>query len=230
MLTILLTFSICGCENSKSVKSEKAIKKCTLYITCINAINSEKLADNIRKFTWGWHNIRENRSVIYRGGILFRNFRKRIEKWRNTDWSSINAGKQKAYILEGINNLYEFDCGKQSGWMYTVNGDVPNVSCSEYKIKENDEIKFQYTCNLGEDIEKKWEKNSEDFDPVVNILFYAFILGITMFVNHPIMIFISFFICHGLFCNCIQKQKNKKVNRVIRIVYFCRADKPSFFS
>ena len=30
------------------------------------------------------------------------------------------------------------------------------------------------------------------FHPVVNILFYAFILGITMFVNHPIMIFISF--------------------------------------
>ena len=68
--------------------------------------------------------------------------------------SSITPATKSVYI-EGINNLYEFDCGKQSGWMYTVNGDVPNVSCSEYKIKENDEIKFQYTCNLGEDIEKK---------------------------------------------------------------------------
>lgn len=59
------------------------------------------------------------------------------------------------YILEGNYNYTNLTVGKQSGWMYTVNGDVPNVSCSEYKIKENDEIKFQYTCNLGEDIEKK---------------------------------------------------------------------------
>ena len=38
-----------------------------------------------------------------------------------------------------------------------------SVKMLEIGFKENDEIKFQYTCNLGEDIEKKWEKNSEDF-------------------------------------------------------------------
>ena len=44
-----MTFSLWGCGNSKSVKSEKATQKCTLYVTCINAINSDKLQDNIRK-------------------------------------------------------------------------------------------------------------------------------------------------------------------------------------
>ena len=63
--------------------------------------------------------------------------------------SSITPATKSVYI-EGINNLYEFDCGKQSGWMYTVNGDVPNVSCSEYKIKENDEIKITVIDNQQE--------------------------------------------------------------------------------
>ncbi len=62
------------------------------------------------------------------------------------------AAYNSAYI-EGINNIYEFDCGELSGWVYSVNGIVPQYSCSEYKIKNNDIIKIIYTCNLGKDIE-----------------------------------------------------------------------------
>lgn len=47
------------------------------------------------------------------------------------------------------------------------------------------------------------------FHPVVNILFYAFILGITMFVNHPIMIFISFLFATVYFV-IVYKNKKKK--------------------
>ncbi|MBS7527670.1 DUF4430 domain-containing protein [Fusibacter paucivorans] len=56
-----------------------------------------------------------------------------------------------AYI-EGIHNLYEFDCGEQSGWMYSVNGWFPNYGCSRYGLQDGDSIEWQYTCNLGEDI------------------------------------------------------------------------------
>ena len=37
-----------------------------------------------------------------------------------------------ADYVEGINYLYEFDAGEQSGWMYTVNGVFPNYGCSDY--------------------------------------------------------------------------------------------------
>ncbi len=37
-----------------------------------------------------------------------------------------------SYYVEGIGNLYEFDCGKESGWMYKVNGRFPNYGCSSY--------------------------------------------------------------------------------------------------
>ena len=56
-----------------------------------------------------------------------------------------------AYI-EGIGNLYEFDCGELSGWMYSVNGEFPNYGCSRYAVKSGDVISWQYTCDLGADI------------------------------------------------------------------------------
>lgn len=56
-----------------------------------------------------------------------------------------------AYI-EGINNLYEFDCGSGSGWMYRVNGVYPNYGCSRYTLKRGDVVEWRYTCELGKDI------------------------------------------------------------------------------
>lgn len=56
-----------------------------------------------------------------------------------------------AYI-EGINNLYEFDCGELSGWMYKVNGWFPNYGPSRYKLEDGDVVEWVYTCDLGADI------------------------------------------------------------------------------
>ncbi len=56
-----------------------------------------------------------------------------------------------AYI-EGIANLYEFDCGELSGWMYKVNGWFPNYGCSRYRLKAGDKVEWVYTCDLGSDV------------------------------------------------------------------------------
>ena len=58
-----------------------------------------------------------------------------------------------SYYVEGLNNIYEFDCGPESGWMYKVNGWFPNYGCSEYQVKDGDNIGWRYTCvGLGQDI------------------------------------------------------------------------------
>jgi len=57
-------------------------------------------------------------------------------------WSPVYG---TAYI-EGINNLYEFDCGSSSGWLYEVNGKTPDYGCSGYKLSDGDTIVFRYTC------------------------------------------------------------------------------------
>lgn len=57
-----------------------------------------------------------------------------------------------AYYIEGINQLYEFDCGNLSGWMYKVNGWFPNYGASKYEVQKGDVIEWVYTCDLGRDI------------------------------------------------------------------------------
>lgn len=54
--------------------------------------------------------------------------------------------------IEGINNLYEFDAGELSGWMYKVNGWFPNYGSSRYVLKDGDVIDWVYTCDLGRDV------------------------------------------------------------------------------
>ena len=63
------------------------------------------------------------------------------------------SGGYGSYYVEGIGNLYEFDCGRQSGWIYTVNGKDPNYGCSSYQLKNGDHIEWSYTCKgLGSDV------------------------------------------------------------------------------
>ena len=58
-----------------------------------------------------------------------------------------------SYYVEGINHIYEFDCGFESGWMYKVNGWFPNYGCSAYTVKDGDNIGWRYTCKgLGADV------------------------------------------------------------------------------
>ena len=58
-----------------------------------------------------------------------------------------------SYYIEGINHLYEFDCGFESGWMYKVNGWFPNYGCSSYELQGDETIVWCYTCKgLGADV------------------------------------------------------------------------------
>lgn len=49
------------------------------------------------------------------------------------------------YIV-GIGGIDEKDCGSQSGWVYTVNGQSPSVGLSNYKMKNGDNLTFSYVC------------------------------------------------------------------------------------
>lgn len=55
--------------------------------------------------------------------------------------------------IEGINNLYEFDCGGQSGWIYRVNGYQPGTGCSGYTVEDGDYILWAFSCSgYGADV------------------------------------------------------------------------------
>ena len=52
-------------------------------------------------------------------------------------------GMDSAYI-QGIGNLYEFDCGDRSGWTYYLNGESPNSGCSEAVLQDGDTVAWEY--------------------------------------------------------------------------------------
>ncbi|MGN0563086.1 MAG: DUF4430 domain-containing protein [Candidatus Fimenecus sp.] len=52
--------------------------------------------------------------------------------------------------VKSIGGLAERDCGAQSGWLYKVNGELPNVSCKHYTLQAGDCVEFVYTCRMGD--------------------------------------------------------------------------------
>lgn len=61
---------------------------------------------------------------------------------------SVDASDNNQYntiYIASVNGLGEFDNGKLSGWMYTVNGSHPDVGVSARYLKQGDEIILHYT-------------------------------------------------------------------------------------
>lgn len=75
------------------------------------------------------------------------------------EYSGTNGGE----YIEGINNLYEFDGGRWSGWMYCVNGWYPNYGCGQYTVKNGDVIEWNYTCDLGLDLDGGWWDGAQEW-------------------------------------------------------------------
>lgn len=46
--------------------------------------------------------------------------------------------------VSSINGLAEKEHGASSGWMYAVNGKLPNMACSAYKLVDGDSVQWRY--------------------------------------------------------------------------------------
>lgn len=61
-----------------------------------------------------------------------------------TGLSISTKNSQYGIYVSAIGGLAEFEYGGKSGWMYSVNGNTPNVSCSSYKLKDGDSVSWYY--------------------------------------------------------------------------------------
>lgn len=53
--------------------------------------------------------------------------------------------------IEGIAQLYEFDCGELSGWNFLVNGEGQGYGADKITLEGGELIEWRYTCDLGRD-------------------------------------------------------------------------------
>lgn len=88
---------------------------------------------------------------FYEGESVFNVLQREMKK-NKIHMEFVNTPLLNSAFIEGLNNLYEFDCGELSGWMYKVNDWFPNYGCSRYLLQEGDMIEWVYTCDLGRDV------------------------------------------------------------------------------
>lgn len=157
-------FSGCGVKAS----GEPAV--CTISIDCRSVLdNLDDLKETKKEFIPEDGMILSTTEVDFTTGDTAFDILKKICGEKGIQISSRYTPLYNSYYIEGINQLYEFDCGKNSGWMYSVNGKFPNYGASSYKPKDGDKIEWRYTCNLGDDVgnpytEENSQKNSQDTD------------------------------------------------------------------
>lgn len=126
---------------------------CTLSISCatilehMDWLDPEKL-ELVPEDGW----ILEPMEVTFYEGESVFNVLQRTCKQQKIHLEFENTPMYNSAYIEGIHNLYEFDCGELSGWMYKVNDWFPNYGCSRYQLQDGDVICWVYTCDLGVDV------------------------------------------------------------------------------
>ncbi len=142
-----------GSSGSSGNKSSSASNTCTISINCATILDHmDNLAKEKRDFvpSDGW--ILKPTEVEFKEGDSVHDVLQQVCKANGIHMESSYTPLYNSAFVEGINQLYEFDCGELSGWTFTVNGWFPNYSCSKCIVSSGDEICWLYTCDLGDDV------------------------------------------------------------------------------
>ena len=147
-------------QEQKTEKEEKEELYCTLSVRCDTILRDISRLDEEKRGLLGNGVIFPEKQVKFQEGesvfdVLLREMRE-----SKIHLEFVNAPVYNSVYIEGIGNIYEFDAGELSGWMYKVNGEFPNFGCSKYILKNGDRIEFVYTCDLGKDVGNSYTANN----------------------------------------------------------------------
>ncbi len=127
--------------------------RCTISICCSTILDNLELCDPEKTELVpadGW--ILQPLTVTFYEGESVFNVLQRVCKQQKIHMEFESTPIYNSAYIEGIHNLYEFDVGELSGWMYSVNDWFPNYGCSRYALQDGDVICWVYTCDLGDDV------------------------------------------------------------------------------
>lgn len=127
--------------NGEAVTKQNAVGTVTLTIRCDTILGKENAPENAEILTVTEFQIEQGETVYDVLSDASRQFAFPFEHDGNS-------------YIKGINNLYEFDFGLLSGWIYRVNGETKSVGCAECRLSDGDKIEWLYTCDSGNDIKE----------------------------------------------------------------------------
>ena len=88
--------------------------------------------------------------VVFYGGESVFNLLSRVCRQNSIHMEFVDTPLYNSAYIEGIGNLYEFDAGEFSGWIYTVNGWQPNYGSSRYALHDGDVVVWSYALDVGD--------------------------------------------------------------------------------
>ena len=129
------------------------VNTCTFSIECSTILNNLDMleTEKLEMVPFNGVILNEITVVFYEGESVF-DVLQRVCKENKIHMEASWTPMYNSAYIEGIHNLYEFDCGALSGWMYRVNGWYPNYGCSRYQLQDGDVVEWRFTCDLGNDI------------------------------------------------------------------------------
>ena len=133
--------------------NNKKTYTCTFSIECSTILNNLKDLDPDKRELVPSNGVilAPTKVTFYEGESVF-DVLQRVCKENGIHMESSWTPVYNSAYIEGIHNLYEFDCGELSGWMYRVNGWYPNYGCSRYQLVDGEVVEWRYTCDLGNDV------------------------------------------------------------------------------
>lgn len=137
--------------------NNKKTYTCTFSIECSTILNNLKDLDPDKRELVPSDGVilAPTQVTFYEGESVF-DVLQRVCKEKGIHMESSWTPIYNSAYIEGIHNLYEFDCGELSGWMYRVNGWYPNYGCSRYQLADGEKVEWRYTCDLGKDVGCDW--------------------------------------------------------------------------
>ena len=147
-------YKITAIPNNRLVTDGDSTNLCTITILCDTILNNaEKLEEAKAPYVPKDGVILPMTTVEFTTGETVFDVLKRVCDATDLQIEYSWTPLYDSYYVEGINHLYEFDCGFESGWMYQVNDGFPNYGSSAYEVNSGDTIEWKYTCTgLGTDV------------------------------------------------------------------------------
>ena len=142
-------------EDEATDKKEER-PSCFIFIECTSVLaNMTDLRESKKSFVPADGVVLQKTEVPFEKGETVYDVLYRVCREKKIHLESKYTPVYQTYYVEGIHQLYEFDCGNLSGWVYFVNGVKPNYGCSGYKVSQGDVIQWSYTCHAGKDVTGK---------------------------------------------------------------------------
>ncbi|MDR3214724.1 MAG: DUF4430 domain-containing protein [Bacilli bacterium] len=143
--------------NNESLNKKNETIKVTIYIDVTKLLNKNKydlLKPELKKYIPSNGYVLNKTTIeVKNNSTAFEVLQKITRLYRiHMEYKGTKSYGYDSIYVNGINHIYEFSAGSESGWMYSINGAFQNYGLNQKIMKDNDILRIVYTTNLGCDV------------------------------------------------------------------------------